>query len=795
MKNPLLRMPIRSRMSTILVAFLIPILFLGYEFNYELSKDIQFSEQESYGVAYQKPLIALIMEVSDHQARRLLKASGDTTVDKKIEETNTRVDALFVQLAEIDKELGAVLETTAESLKSHNASETLAVPTITAKWQALKTAPEYSSEAYASLISDLVGLVKHTGDTSNLILDGDLDTYYLMDAGTGASPAMLQFIASIKTKTFTLLHNNGGTLPAANQAQALQDATLLRSLYTSRIHDDLTTAFNEDANFHGVNPTLKPSLEPKQQAFEASSAKVSAMLENLAKGAPMTAVSFAEIMDGFNDDATALAEATLDEMGKMIDTRIADMKQERTNALLLSIGIVIIAFVLFFIVSGSISKPISRLQKTLSNIADGDTDMQIPTTDSKDEINQLYVAAAKLRNTVEDAFRLKGMVEDMPTGLMTVDTRNGLKVNFINKSLRKVLTGIESQLSVKADKTLGQPIDTLHSTLGSFKGLLASASNLPHVDQVKIGDEILSLQSAPITSKKGEYVGAMLTWEVITGRAKLADSFESTVKSVVTEVATSAVQMRGNAERLNTLADETKESSVIVAAAATEAAATANQVAAAAEELTASIGEISSQVQKSSAVASQASEQAESINQSMHTLVEKSNRVGEVIQFITNIASQINLLALNATIESARAGEAGKGFAVVASEVKNLANQTAKATEEIVQQVQSMQDATHQAVDSVGQIIAIISEISASTAGVAAAVEEQSAATNEISRNISHTAAGTAEISQNILRVEQGADETGSSSREVLSSAATLNEHAKTLSAKVDEFLQMVRSS
>ncbi len=199
-------------------------------------------------------------------------------------------------------------------------------------------------------------------------------------------------------------------------------------------------------------------------------------------------------------------------------------------------------------------------------------------------------------------------------------------------------------------------------------------------------------------------------------------------------------------------------------------------------------------MQKSSNVANQASTQAENINQSMHLLVDKSNRVGEVIQFITNIASQINLLALNATIESARAGEAGRGFAVVASEVKNLANQTAKATEEIVQQVQSMQEATREAVLSVSQIIQIISEISASTAGVAAAVEEQSAATNEISRNIAHTATGTNEISRSIVAVESGADETGTSSRQVLDSAKMLSDQATMLSEKVDEFLRTVRA-
>ncbi len=365
-------------------------------------------------------------------------------------------------------------------------------------------------------------------------------------------------------------------------------------------------------------------------------------------------------------------------------------------------GIMIAAVLISFYLGGVFSKPIQKMTETMRLLASGDTSVEIPSTENKDEIGDMA------------------------------------------------------------------------------KAVLVFKDNMIQTDKLRAEQE---QQKAKAEAEKRQAMHTM------------ADGFEQSVKSVVTEVSASATQMQGNAERLSTLAGETKSNSAIVSSSATTAAQTATQVAAAAEELTAAIGEISAQVQKSSSVANQASSQAESINQSMHVLVEKSNRVGEVIQFITNIASQINLLALNATIESARAGEAGRGFAVVASEVKNLANQTAKATEEIVQQVQSMQEATHGAVQSVGEIISIINEISQSTAGVAAAVEEQSAATNEISRNIAHTAQGTSEISRSIGAVEKGADETGSSSRQVLDSAKALTTQAATLSQKVDEFLRTIRAS
>ena len=467
---------------------------------------------------------------------------------------------------------------------------------------------------------------------------------------------------------------------------------------------------------------------------------------------------------------------------------------EVIHEMMLAIGILVGAALLFALLMGrSIAVRVGKFATTLDSIAEGDTDIEINQPQTRDEISVLMRATAKLRTSVEDAFRLKLMVEDMPAAIMTVDVKDNLKINYLNKASHDLLSGLSSYLPISVDKMMGQSIDIFHKNPKHQRDLLANPNNLPHRARIKVGPESVSLFVGPIYNKKHEYIGAMLTWEKITERAQLADNFESSVKSVVTEVSASADQMRSNAERLSTLASETKLTSASVASAATEAAQTATQVAAAAEELTAAIGEISSQVQKSSSVANQASSQAENINQSMHLLVEKSNRVGEVIQFITNIASQINLLALNATIESARAGEAGRGFAVVASEVKNLANQTAKATEEIVQQVQSMQEATQEAVGSVAQIINIISEISSATAGVAAAVEEQSAATNEISRNITHTASGTNDISRSIVLVEQGAEETGVSSRQVLDSAKSLSGQAATLSSKVDEFLQMVR--
>lgn len=275
----------------------------------------------------------------------------------------------------------------------------------------------------------------------------------------------------------------------------------------------------------------------------------------------------------------------------------------------------------------------------------------------------------------------------------------------------------------------------------------------------------------------------------------MAESFEDSVKGVVSQVASSAGQIEQGIEGVTHIASDTRTRSTSVADASGESAHISSQVAAAAEELTASVKEISMQTQKSSQIASEASSTAQSAQSIIHSLAEKSAKVGHIIDIITNIAQQINLLALNATIESARAGEAGKGFAVVASEVKNLAGQVARATDEIVQQIIEMQAAAGMSVETVNKIQTIIEEVSNSTTAVAAAVEEQSAVTNEIAHNIAKASQSAQQISAEIRSVQDGADRTGDTARDVLESARNLGMQSGMLKQKVDEFLTRVRTA
>ncbi|MCQ4160663.1 methyl-accepting chemotaxis protein [Roseomonas sp. GC11] len=276
---------------------------------------------------------------------------------------------------------------------------------------------------------------------------------------------------------------------------------------------------------------------------------------------------------------------------------------------------------------------------------------------------------------------------------------------------------------------------------------------------------------------------------------KLVNGFQERIGETVGILSAAATELEATARSMTSTAGETDRQAGAVADAAQEASGGVQTVAAAAEQLTASIGEINRQVGEATSVTNEAVQSAQRTDATVRALAEAAQRIGDVVQLISNIAGQTNLLALNATIEAARAGEAGKGFAVVASEVKNLAAQTAKATDEISGQIAQIQAATQEAVNAIQSIAATIGTVSSITANIAAAVEEQSTATVEIARTVQRTAQATSTVTQSIAAVSQGANETGGAAQEVLTAASDLSRQSERLKLEVDQFVGEVKAA
>ncbi|MGE3333012.1 MAG: methyl-accepting chemotaxis protein [Rhodospirillaceae bacterium] len=353
---------------------------------------------------------------------------------------------------------------------------------------------------------------------------------------------------------------------------------------------------------------------------------------------------------------------------------------------------------------------------------------------------------------------------------------------FAGSNISAPISNITGVMSALADgnKTIAIPYADRKDEIGA----MAAAVEVFKVNMIK-ADEMAAAQEAARKAKE-------LRAEQVAARTR---QFDTIVRSSLTAVSGASQEMEASASTMQAVAEETNVQSAAVAAASEQAASNVQTVAAATEELTSSIKEIGRQVTQSSQVASKAVEEANKAKDMVRGLDDSAQKIGKVVALITDIAEQTNLLALNATIEAARAGEAGKGFAVVASEVKNLANQTAKATEEIAAQINDIQGATKSSVGAIESIFETIGQIDQISTTIASAIEEQTAATAEISRNVEQASAGTQEVSSNITGVTKAAGETGQVSTQVLEAAKELARQSDGLRAEVDGFLADIKEA
>ena len=363
-------------------------------------------------------------------------------------------------------------------------------------------------------------------------------------------------------------------------------------------------------------------------------------------------------------------------------------------------------------------------------------------TDITEAVNQ------RITNT-----RYAGMVENSPINIMF--SGPDLKLQYLNPASKTTLKTFEKLLPLPVDKLIGESIDIFHKNPAFQRNLLGDPKNLPRNAHIQVGSETLDLLVSPIFDQNKKYLGAMATWSVITERLeqeRREKEMTANMESILQKVAENSSAMAAAAEELSAVssimsanAEETSAQSGVVSAASEQVSKSTLTVATGIEEMSVSIKEIAKNATDAARVANSAVRVAENTNSTIGKLGESSIEIGNVIKVITSIAQQTNLLALNATIEAARAGEAGKGFAVVANEVKELAKETAKATEDISKRIEAIQSDTKGAVLAIDEISTVINQINDISSTIASAVEEQTATTNEISRNITEASRGTAE--------------------------------------------------
>ncbi|OIQ19636.1 MAG: hypothetical protein BM556_03890 [Bacteriovorax sp. MedPE-SWde] len=390
------------------------------------------------------------------------------------------------------------------------------------------------------------------------------------------------------------------------------------------------------------------------------------------------------------------------------------------------------------------------------------------------------VVTEKLKGEVEMA-RIRQMVDKSPINTMMA-TPEG-EMLYMNEASLSTLKGLEQYLPDRADNLVGNSIDWFHKNPETQRKIIGNANNLPHKAIISVGPEKLDLLVSPIFDTGGSYLGPMVTWEVISDKYALVEDLSKSAEGL----SDSAENLLGLSNSLSAGAEETSAQANTASTASEEINAGVQTVASNMEEMVAAIKEITKTTNEASSMSNEAMKMAKSTNQIIGQLGDSSMDIGNVIKVISSIAQQTNLLALNATIEAARAGEAGKGFAVVANEVKELAKQTAKATNDITKKIETIQSDSKNAVNAIGEISDAIEKVNGYAGNIAASVEEQAATTNEVTRIVTEAAEGVKQINENIGQVSEAASSTGKDAANTQDAAKMLKEMAATLGQHVEK--------
>lgn len=693
---------IKARMF-LSVALFLGTLFLSMVSAYtSIGSNVDFAVQEKKGDLYQRPLADILYEMG---RLRLFVAQGLQSSPKADWQASIQtIHTAMTALAKAQADVGEDLQFTPQGLSSRG-RDNLALERVQAKWKDLSAAllaepSTATDDAIASFIADIRGMISHSGDTSNLILDPDLDTYYLMDATLLALPQTLDRLASIGASLADKLAK--GPLAADDRTEAAVMARMLSEADMDRLKGDMDTSLKEDPNFYGIDPAYQKTAPGLLTGYIEASTTLLNLLQQAAKGDSVNPTLFAQTVTSALEKAHVFLATGYGELDRMLDNRIEHYQAQQRQSLLISIAGIIVSMIFFMMVVYTITQPLGSLTSTMHRLASNDLTVPVSFTEARSEIGLIAKSIQTFKENGQQMERMKAEQADV-------------------------------EMKMAAEK----------------KSFIA----------------------------------------------RLADAFEASVGGIVTAVSAASQQLQASAQDLSSASTHTNDRAAHVTTASDQTSSNVQVVAASAEELNASIGEILRQVREAANMISDATNQIESTQGRFQALADSSVKIGEVVGLINQIAGQTNLLALNATIEAARAGEAGKGFAVVAGEVKNLAGQTAKATEEITSNITAMQNETAEAVEAIQVISRVVESVQDATRSISAAVTQQSAATQEIAHSIGAVSTSAQEVHEDIEAVSEAAQSSLSGAKQVLAAADSLSSHATQLEGEVSQFVRQIQAS
>ena len=547
--------------------------------------------------------------------------------------------------------------------------------------------------------------------------------------------------------------------------------------------------------FGADSPAIKSDahmVDTIGQGIETASADLIAMSGALDRAAGTDVEAASQAMQAAFEKLAQMAA----ERGRIASDTAREAGLAASNNILTMVAaITVLMVILGSLVTYVLAGPIRRLTRIVQAIAAGKTDEGVPFTAWGDEIGRMAQSIEALRLVMRQTFIQAQMIEQLPVGVMTAEATGDCRITYANDEARGIMRSVQDHLTMTADDLVGQPIEVFYPDAHRQRTLIADPANLPHRTRITLGQEVLDLRISAIFDRSGHYAGPLLTWRRATGQVRLVRQFEESVGAITRVVAESAAGMCQAASAMRESAVTAGQRTLAVSAASDQASSSVSTAAAGAEEVSVSVAEIARQVAEAAQIAGMAVAEAQETDASVSSLSEAADRISAVVRLIGDIAGRTNLLALNATIEAARAGEAGKGFAVVAGEVKNLATQTARATEEIGGQIAAMQQATTLAVSALRSIGGTIQRMNEIATAIAGAVEEQGAATVSIAQAVQHAAAGTAEVNSNIVEVTRVVEETGNRATRVLEAATEVTSQATTLKDEVANFLAAVQQA